>query len=105
MLDPECIAGERVNRGAVGGSVVGHHSLNADAESSEVRDGSTEEADRGDGFLVVEHFHVDEPGRVVDADVDVLPAELKRASVLAGAADPAGDAVAWSCDLAELLDV
>jgi len=37
--------------------------------------------------------------------VDVLPADAKGAPVLAGAPDPAGNAVAWSCDLAELLDV
>ena len=38
-------------------------------------DCSAQEADGGDGFLIVEDFDVDEPGRVVDADVDVLPAE------------------------------
>ena len=51
------------------------------------------------GFLVVEDFNVDEPGRVVDADVDVLPADP------AAGAPVAVDAVARPADPAELLDV
>jgi hypothetical protein len=75
MLDPERLAGERVDRGAVGGAVVGHQPLDPDAEAGEVSDGTAEEADRGGGLLIVEHLDVDEPGRVVDRDVDVLPAD------------------------------
>src|SRR5437868_7993453 len=62
-------------------------------------------ADRGHGLLIVEDFDVDEPGRVVDADVDVLPADVKRASVVAAAGDAAGDTVARPRDPAELLDI
>jgi hypothetical protein len=70
-----------------------------------VRDRAAEEADCRQGLLIVEHLDVDQPGRVVDADVDVLPAQLIRPPVLAAAGDPASDAVARPADPAELLDV
>jgi hypothetical protein len=76
VLDSERLAGGRVDRGAVGGAVVGHQPLDADVEGGEVGDRSAQEADRGHGLLIVEDFNVDEPGRVVDADVDVLPTNV-----------------------------
>ncbi len=48
---------------------------------------SAQEADRGHGLLVVEDFDVDEPGRVVDRDVHVLPAEVVGAPVVAATGD------------------
>ena len=47
----------------------------SDAVGGEVGDRAAEEADRGRRFLVLEHLDVGEPGGVVDADVDVLPAD------------------------------
>jgi len=70
-----------------------------------VGDRAAQEADRRQGLLVGEDFDVDEPGRVVDADMDELPAELVGAPVVARAGDPTRDAVARPSDLAELLDV
>ncbi len=68
-------------------------------------DRAAQKADRGHSFLIVEDFNVDEPGRVVDADVDVFPAEAIRPPVVAAAGDAAGDAVARPRDPAELLDI
>ena len=38
-------------------------------------DGAAQEADCGDGLLVVEDFDIDQPGRVVDRNMDVFPAD------------------------------
>jgi hypothetical protein len=56
VLDPERFAGECVDRGAVGGAVVGHQPLDPDAEGGEVGDRSAEEADGGAGLLIVEDW-------------------------------------------------
>jgi hypothetical protein len=68
-----------------------------------VGDRSAQEADRGRGLLVVEDFDVDEPGCVVDADVDVFPAEVIRPPMVAAAGDAAGDTVARPSDPASFL--
>ena len=57
-------------------------------------------ADRCGCLLVFEHFDVGEPGRVIDADVDVFPAD-PAASLSA----VARDTVAGTSNTAELLDV
>src|SRR5688572_13712671 len=75
VADAERAAGERVDGGAVGGAVVGEHALDADAVAGVVGDGSVEEADRGCGFLVCEHFGVGEAAVVVHGDVHVFPAD------------------------------
>jgi hypothetical protein len=65
-----------------------------------VRDRAAQEADRCSGLFVIEHLDVDEPGRVIDRDVHVLPADP--------AAPPpavAVDAMARPADPTELLDV
>ncbi len=100
MLDPEGLAGERMDRGAVGVAVVGHQSFDPDAEGGVVRDGAAQEANRGDGLFVVEHLDVDEPGRVIDRDVHILPADPAAPDTAI-----AVDAVTGLADPAELLDV
>jgi hypothetical protein len=67
VLDPERLAGERVDRGAVGGAVACHQLLDSHAEAGEVRERAAQEADRGDRLLVVEHFDVDETSRVASS--------------------------------------
>ena len=52
-----------------------HLTFDLDAVTAVVGDGAAEEADRGGRFLVGEHLDVGEPAVVVDADVDVLPAD------------------------------
>jgi hypothetical protein len=63
-------------------------------------DGTTQEAGGGRAFLVSEDFDVGEPGRVVDGDVDVLPADPARPG-----RPIVVDAVARPADPAQLLDV
>src|SRR4051794_15166817 len=67
-------AGECVHDAAVAGAVVGEYGLDVDAVAAVVGDGAAEEASRGRGAFVVEHFCVGESAVVVDGDVDVLPA-------------------------------
>jgi hypothetical protein len=90
VLDPERFAGERVDRGAIRRAVIGHQPFDPDAESGEVSDRSAEEADGGNGLLIVEDLDVNKPGRVVDADVNVLPPDVVGAPVVAAAGDAAG---------------
>ena len=74
-------------------------------------DSSPQEAGRGGALLVGQDLGVGEPGRVVDADMDKLPAAGPARGPLNGdldlAAPIARDAVpgAFGVDLAELLDV
>ena len=84
MFDLERLARERVDRGSVGRSIVGHQPFDLDPVGGDVGDGSAEEADRRHGLLVGEHLDVGEPGRVIDADAHVLPADCARR--MAGAA-------------------
>ena len=64
-----------------------------------MRNRSAQEGDGGDGLLVLEHLDVGQAGRVVDADMDVLPADGETADtsrvgatrVVVRAADPAAD--------------
>jgi len=113
VTDAECSAGERVERGSVAAAVVGEQPLDGDAVPLVEGDGSTEEADDRGRALVGEDFGIGEAAVVVDADVDVLPADgvaddpvavgAARVVVLIGAtADAFAGAAA---DAAELLDV
>ena len=62
--------------------------------------GSSQEADRGRGLLLVEYLDVGDPCCIVDGDVDELPADSLR---LASAG--AGHAMAGACDTDELLHI
>jgi hypothetical protein len=77
-----------------------------------VLDGASQKSDGSRGFLVGEHFDVSQAGRVVDRDVDGVPADAHASdSSCVGAgqalvACDAGDALACAAgDAAELLDV
>jgi hypothetical protein len=112
VADGQGAAGDRVERGAVAGAVVGQKSFDGDAVALIKRDGSTQEPDRRRGLLVAQDLGVGKAGGVVDGDVHEVPARLAtdpscRVGVAAGVVraateDPlAGAAV----DPAELLDV
>src|SRR4051794_763841 len=62
-------ASDRVDGGAVGRAVVGHHPLDVDAVAAVERERALEERDRGGGLLIGEHLDVGQAGSVVDADV------------------------------------
>ena len=100
MADAEPLAGECVHDRPVAGAVVGQHTLDPDAPAAEVADGAAEETGSGRALLVGEHFDIGKPGRVVDRDVDELPADPTAARPAVAVGSVAGPA-----DLAELLDV
>src|SRR5687767_6095132 len=87
---------------SVGGAVVGHDALDGDAMGLEEGEGAGEEGAGALLPLVGKNLGVGEAGGIVDADVQVLPAD---AAVFDHAAMLAGDAVADAVDLAELLGV
>ena len=97
--------------GAVGGAVVAHHAFGADAVAAEEGQRAAQEADRGRRLLVGQHLGVGQTSRVVDRDVDELPADLASAqpgTVGLGRipAPLAGHAVTGAAlEPAELLDV
>jgi hypothetical protein len=108
--DAERSAGDRVHRRAIGGSVVGEHTLDGDAVSGVEAQSSPQETDRCAGALISQHLDVGQAAEVVDRDVAELPAD----SAATGAPRPrsrvvvlaAGDAVAGAAlDPPELLDV
>jgi hypothetical protein len=70
--DAEATAGERVEDAAVAGAVVGDQLLNLDAVAPVKGDGTSEEAGRCRGRLIVEDFGVCEPAVVVDCAASEL---------------------------------
>src|SRR5205823_5232522 len=74
VADPERPAGDRVNRSAVRGPVIGQDALDSDSVPGEELDRSSEERDHGGRLVVWQHLGVGEAGAVIDGDVDVLPA-------------------------------
>jgi hypothetical protein len=106
----ERAAGDRVRRGDVAGSVVGHDALDRDAVRLEEGERSPEAGDRLAGVLALalEHLGVGEPGVVVDHHVHELPARAAAAlrtdlDLVALAGDPVAGAT--HVDAAELLHV
>src|SRR5687768_18416801 len=86
--------------GFVAGAVVGEELLGDDAQAPVVREGAPQEGGAGDAALVGEDLGVEEPRRIIDRDVDVLPASAHRA-----VAPVAGDAMTNPRDSAQFLDV
>src|SRR2546421_10869166 len=70
-------ARDRVNRGAISGSVVGEELLDSDPVPGVERDRALEERNDGDGVLVTKDFRVGESAAVIDRDMDVFPADLQ----------------------------
>jgi hypothetical protein len=81
-------------------TVVGHHPLDRNAKPPVVGDSSMEKADSCHGTLIGQDLDVGDAGSVVDADVDELPTGALDARLA-----NAMDAVTWSHDASELLDV
>src|SRR5439155_21072356 len=100
VLECECAAGERVHDGAVAGAIIGEHSLDADPVAAKEGDRAAQEASGGLPLLVAEHLDIGEPGRVVDGDVHVLPANPAATGAAVGV-----DAVARPADPAQFLDI
>ena len=85
---------------AIGRAVVGHDALDGDAMGGEEGQRPGEEGAGAFLLLVGQDLGVGEPGGIVDADMDQVPAD---ALLLAAAV--AGDAMADAVDPAELLGV
>src|SRR6266480_1345638 len=114
VADPEFAAGERVQGGDVGGAVVGQEPLDPDPSASVEGDRALQEADRRGRPFVGQHLRVGESAVVVDADVDVLVADVATALALevdAGgvvpgtALDTKGPFAGTALDPSEPLDV
>ena len=100
VAQPQRLPGLAEQVAAVADAVVGHDPAHGDALAGEPDHGPGQEAGAGVAGLVVQHLDIGGPGMVVDADVDVLEADL---AVLA---DPAaGDAVPRLVEAGEPLDV
>src|SRR5438067_4730328 len=72
----ECAAGDRVERRAVAGTVVGEDALDGDSVAAKESDSAAEEADDRHRFLVAQDLGVGEPAVIV-CDVDELPAQVE----------------------------
>src|SRR5215213_2881949 len=109
VSDLELVAGLGVSAGAIAGAVVAEHALDGDAHRREPDDRALEEAGGCRSQLVRQLLGIGEPGGVVDADMQELPA--RRAAPLRPGLDLrapiAGDPVAGAAlaDPPQLLDV
>ena len=74
MLEAECSAGFGKLLCDIAGAVVGHHPRNRDAEAFVITNGCLEEYDGADGFFVWEDVGEGNARSIIDADVDVFPA-------------------------------
>jgi len=102
VLDAELLAGVGEGTRTIATAVVGHDTLDGDAEAVEVGDRREEEVDRALLLLVGEDVGTGNAGMVVDGDVSELPAG-GLATAMAGAT--AGDTMANAVEAAELFDV
>jgi hypothetical protein len=100
VAQAERLAGLAEEMAAVAGAVVGHDPAHADAVAGEPDHCPSEEARAAVAGLVVQDLDIGEPGMVVDADVDKLPAD----AIVLAAPGP-GDAMAGLVEAGELLDV
>src|SRR5438876_3705892 len=82
VADAERAAGKRVERGDVGGPVVGQQALDRDPVAGVVGARSAQEANRRLRLLVGQHLGIGEPAVVVDRDVHELPAHGLPAATL-----------------------
>jgi hypothetical protein len=95
----------------VAGAVVGHHPLDSNATLAEPSDGPAKEGGGGHAALVWQHLDIGEPARVVDTDVDEVPADDAATAALgARLGDPAPrsapeGAMTWARKASQLLDV
>src|ERR1700750_1045973 len=102
VLEAEAAAGVTEGEGPVARAVVGHDTLDLDAQGRVVGDGGLEEGCSASLALVGLYLGEGDARSVVDADMDELPAD---AACIALTGSVAGDAMADLVELAELLDV
>src|SRR5260370_15786722 len=102
LLEAQPPAGPGELAGSVAGAVVGHDPLDDDAQRCVAGDGGLEEGYGAALALALHEVAEGHAGGVVDADMDVLPAD---AAAVALALAVAGDAMAYLIELAELFDV
>lgn len=81
MLEAECLAGGCEVLGLVAGAVVGHHPRDCDAQALIIGDGRLEEGNGANGGFVGEDIGKGDAGGIVDADVDVFPADTTRVAL------------------------
>ncbi len=101
MLEAELAARSGEGLGAVAGAVVSHDAGDLHAEAAVVGDGLPEEGDGALLFLIPPDLGERQARCIVDGDVDELVTGAAAFALLAIVCD----AVAWSDEPAELLDV
>ena len=106
VLEAEALAGFLEGKGFVARAVVGHDALDRHAQARIVSNGRFEESDGGPLLLILHDLAEGDAGRVVDADMHILPARpLTTGAQVARAMSITGDAVTDPIELAELFDV
>jgi hypothetical protein len=75
VLEPECLAGFGKVLGFVAGAVIAHHTRDRDAETVVVGDGGLEEGNGTAGLFIREDVGKGDAGGIVDADMDLFPAD------------------------------
>ena len=106
MFQAEFAAGVAEGVGFVAGAVVGEDAPDGDAKALIPGDRCLEMGDGARGFLIGMYLSEGEPGGVVDADMDKLPAVSLAFRALVGLSGPiARDAMADPLEAAEFLDV
>ena len=102
MLETKLLAGPGKGSGPIARAVVGHDTLDRHAQARIVSDRRLEEGNRAGLPLILHHPAEGDPGGVVDADMDELPADPAS---IALTGPITGDAMADSIEFAELFDV
>jgi len=102
VLEAEPVAGASKGAGFVARTIVGHDPLDPDAEAGVVGERGFEEGDGAAFALILLDFGKGDAGRIINADVDVLPADATAATLFAAAAD---DAMADLIEPAEFFNV
>jgi hypothetical protein len=99
VLDIQIPASVTEGKGLIATAIVGHDAGDGNAEAFVVGHGRLEEGHRATGLLIGLDLGEGDPGMVVDADMDELPAD---AAAVALARTVAGDAMADTLETAEL---
>ncbi|KEY04339.1 hypothetical protein IL59_0210895 [Brucella suis bv. 4 str. 40] len=94
MLEIERLAGLGEFLGDIAGPVVSHHPRDGDAKACIVGDGSFEKGYGADGFFIREYVGEADAGSIIDADMDIFPADPARVALSRPVAcDPMADAL------------
>src|SRR5215467_8016044 len=98
----EALAGGSEGKGFIAGAIVSHDALDLDPEACVISERCLEKGDGAALLLVGHDLGKGDAGVIVDANVDILPADATAAAL---ASAVAGNAVADVIELAELFDV